>query len=119
MRINGERSHERKDRMRKEAEQRLAGRKLRSDSDQILRLRQRMGNSLKETARLAWEMEKPVINNEPAVAAETEESTSEIMAETSAPAVKLKAKERRLKESLHVKDADVDNFKNHIVQNRR
>ena len=61
MKINGEKAHERKERLRKEAEDRNASRKLRSDKDQIARLRQRQGNSLKETARLAWKLEGPVI----------------------------------------------------------
>ena len=61
MKINGEKAHEYKERLRREADERNASRKLRSDNDQLSRLRQRQGNSLKETARLAWRLEGPVI----------------------------------------------------------
>ena len=91
MKINGEKAHERKERLRKEAEDRNASRKLRSGKDQIARLRQRQGNSLKETARLAWGLEKPTIEIIVEVAPVTE---SEIL-ENESTSKRLSAKEVR------------------------
>lgn len=91
MKINGERNHERKARLRAEAEARQAARSNRTPEQQLKILGQRMGNSAREKARLEAVIEardkKPDLPIE--VVVESEEPA------TAGPRARLSAKEVR------------------------